>query len=431
MVKSPWLWWQTALTGNRLWRRMPVVTAVRQPPLKLTYAGLVLSLCVQVVAAQEPPRTANYQSMADLLAVGEYKEVQEQLVDLINELRIEVGNYDLRLATPYLLLGDAQLGMKQPKDALESFETALHIQRTNSGLAAETQVETLYRMSQAMADFGDYTGANTMQERAYGIMLQRFGVHDNRLLPSMLKLIEWYESNRRYSAAKILYLKAIDMARSTMPNDDPRHVKLSRAFALGMRNTVFPPLTGESRFRGFPVRVPGYEPIPEGIPLPSSYSLGQRELLNVIARLEADTEQSLQQIAIAKLHLADWYQLFGKESRSTRLYRELWEDMAPLPNLRSEIFDEPKLLYIRLPQLAEDGLSEPTGLVELLLTISYRGEVTGRVSLRVEPKDSDIEYATRMAAREARFRPAFLDGRPITTKRYRLMHRYPLQSRRG
>ena len=397
---------------------------------RLVLGGLGFVLGAHFLNAQAANPAVDYAAFKERLAVGEYAIVANQLDSHIHDMRIDFGNFDSRLVEPYVLLGEAQLGMDQAEDAVDSFEMALSIQRATAGLNAEIQVDTLYRLSDALQEVRDYQGANINQERAYAIMLRKYGNNDTRLLPAMLKLIDWYESNRRYYAAKILYLDAIRLARTLIPPNDSRRVELARAFAIGMRNTVFPPLNDRSPFRGFDVNVPGYEPT-RGTSLPSSYSLGQTALKNVIQRLESHTDTDPKEIAIAKLQLADWHQLFGRESRSTRLYREIWAEMDSFPNLRSQIFDQPKLLYVRLPQLIDEASSDNTGLVELLLTISYRGAVTGRISQTVDPRNDTIEHFTRMAAREARFRPAFREGRPVTVKGYLLTHRYPLRRSRG
>ena len=340
------------------------------------------------------------------------------------------GNFAANLAEPYIVLGDAQLGLGEVEEAAQSFTSALNVTRMNKGLNSTDQLTSLYRIAGALVLLGNYQNANEAQERAYAIMLNQLGAKNPQLLPSMLTLIDWYESNRRFSAAKILYIEAIQLANRALSPDDVRQVELSRAFAAGMRNTVFPPMGGESRFRAFEVEVPGYEPPPPGKSPPSSYSLGQRALVDVVRFVEKHAPSDTESIAVAKLNLADWHQLFGRESKATRMYREIWHELDSLPSLRDSIFDEPKLLYIRLPEFQSSSDSREYGLVELLLTVSYRGTVTGRISQVVDPPNTHIEFRTRVAAREARFRPAMKEGKPVTTRDFLLTHQYPLPNRR-
>ncbi len=377
-----------------------------------------------------PNERSSLDGLRERVELGEYQVVIDQVSNQINEIREVNGNFDARLADPYIVLGDAQLGLGNAEDAAESFASALNVTRMNKGLHSTDQLTSLYRIAGALAIAGDYQQANEAQERAYGIMLNRLGVKNPQLLPSMLKLIDWYESNRRFSAAKILYIEAIQLANRAIPSDDVRQVELARAFAIGMRNTVFPPMDGETRFRGFEVQVPGYEPPPPGKSPPSSYSLGRHALVDVVNFVETHAPSDQETIAMAKLNLADWHQLFGRESKATRMYREIWRELDSLPELRESIFGEPKLLYIRLPEFNDLTAVSEFGIVELLLTVSYRGTVTGRISQVVEPPNTDIEFRTRVAAREARFRPAMADGKPLTTRGFLLTHQYPLPSRR-
>lgn len=368
--------------------------------------------------------------LRERVALGEFEVAIDELTSQIKEIRELSGNFAIRLAEPYIVLGDAQLGLGDAEDAVESFTSALNVTRMNKGLNSTDQLTPLYRNASALAVLGDYQSANEAQERAYAIMLNQLGGKNPQLLPSMLTLIDWYESNRRFSAAKILYIDAIQLAKRALPPDDVRQVELSRAFAAGMRNTVFPPMDRESRYQPFEVEVPGYEPPPPGRSPPSSYSLGQRALVNVVNFVETHASSDRETIALAKLNLADWHQLFGRESKATRMYREIWEELESLPALRGSMFAEPELLYIRLPEFNTSSDASEFGIVELRLTVSYRGAVTGRISQVVDPPNTSIEFRTRVAAREARFRPAIKDGKPVTTHDFPLTHRYPLASRR-
>ena len=361
--------------------------------------------------------------------MGEFQFAIDEVSLQINEIREVNGNFAEQLADPYVVLGDAQLGLGDVEDAVDSFTSALNVTRMNKGLNATDQLIPLYRIAGAQAELGEYQHANEAHERAYAIMLNHLGAKNPQLLPSMLTLIDWYESNRRFSAAKILYIEAIQLANRAIPKDDVRQVELSRAFATGMRNTVFPPMDGDSRYRAFEVEVPGYEPPPPGKSPPSSYSLGQRALVDVVRFVETHAPSDRETVATARLNLADWHQLFGRESKATRMYREIWIELESLPELRESIFSEPKPLYIRLPEFKASSDTTQFGVVELLLTVSYRGAVTGRISQVVEPPNTDIEFRTRVAAREARFRPAIKDGKPVTTRDFLLTHRYPLPKR--
>lgn len=380
--------------------------------------------------AGDLPSQQEFEALQGQLAIGEYQSVMDIASEQIETIRSIGGGFDRRLAQPYLMLGDAQMGMGEADDAVESFTSALNVVRMNDGLKATTQTDALYRLSNSMSSVGDYQSANEAQELAYAIMLEHFGTDDPRLLPSMLNLIDWYEANRRFSAAKILYIDAIKLAVKVIPAEDKRRVDLARAFAKGMRNTVFPPMDGETRFRPFEILVPGYKPPPPGARPPSSYSLGQEALVEIRDFVMKTRPDDTEKNALAKLNLADWHQLFGKESQALRMYREIWQDLASLPELQAEIFDEPRILYIRLPKYPNLEADSELGIVNLLLTVSYRGTATGRISQVVEPPNEAIEFRTRVAAREARFRPALKDGKPVTTRNFELTHTYPLPRQR-
>lgn len=409
-----------AITSNllcRIWPRGALSLAI-------SALMLLLSFTPAVANTTDEPNPTELDQYSAQLAIGEYRQALDGVTQLISGLKAKLGTVDIQLAEPYLLLGDIHLELDAPEQALVAYDTALHIFRVHHGLNSTAQINLMYRVSNAFVDLNDYQNANEYQERAYALMLDQVGPDDPELLPSLLKLIDWYESNRRYRAAKILYIHANKLAHSLYPPHDKRHVDLARAFAKAMRNTSYPPMNMNNRFRAFDVQIPGFEPPNPYNQPPSSYSLGYRALERVVGYIEEYEDADLQKLTTAKLNLADWYQLYGRETQAIRLYREIWHDLDELPNHRNQIFDEPKLLYIRLPELEEEVTE--SGLVELLLTISTRGIVTGRISQIVQPPDRSIEFSTRVAAREARFRPAIRDGKPVKTKGFLLTHRYPL-----
>ena len=117
------------------------------------------------------------------------------------------------------------------------------------------------------------------------------------------------------------------------------------------------------------------------------------------------------------------------ESNATRTYREIWKGLESLSTVHESVFVEPKLLYIRLPAFNVSSDTSAYGVVELLLTVSYRGAATGQISQIVDPPNTDIEFRTKLAARETRIRPAKKDGKPLTSPEYLVKHHYPLLKR--
>ena len=412
-------------------KALPINKPLRSVILITT--SLLIALA-QFLSASPPAKAGNsYAANSDessaLLSLGEKKLVLDSANAQIEDLRVSVGRMHIQLAQPYLLRGEAQLALNQAPQAVESFQTALHVLRVNHGLNSPEQLDALYRVSEAYVELGDYQRANETQERAYALMLAQMGPNNPELLPSLLKLIDWYESNRRYRAAKVLYVQAKDLAHSVFPSDDKRHIDLKRAFAVGMRNANYPPMDAENEFRAFDVNVPGADQPVTAIRPPSSYTLGYGALKSIVELLQSQSTTDERELITAKLNLADWHQLYGRETRAIQIYREIWRDLENMQTQRTRLFAEPKLLYIRLPEYKDDD--KESGLVELLLTISNRGAVTGRISQLVDPKDSTVEFHTRIAARAARFRPAFRDGKPVTTKGVLLTHRYPLAKSQG
>ena len=108
-----------------------------------------------------------------------------------------------------------------------------------------------------------------------------------------------------------------------------------------------------------------------------------------------------------------------------RHYRRVWHLLDENPDRRASIFEEPTPLFLPLPpgnRRTQLGGSQD-GVVQLALTVTHRGKVVGRKTLHVEPRTT-MEHRVRIAARKARYRPAFREGNPVKIKGHPLEFTY-------
>ena len=96
----------------------------------------------------------------------------------------------------------------------------------------------------------------------------------------------------------------------------------------------------------------------------------------------------------------------------TPQYRRARALLALNPEALASAFDQPVPIYLPLPTGRGAGRGSWKGVVELALTITHRGDVVGRRTVRAEP-GGIIEHRVRMAARRARYRPAFDGDQPV------------------
>ena len=118
-----------------------------------------------------------------LVAIGEYPEAINIVELEIDKIERRSSRYNIELARPLAILGDALAGVGDREGALGAYNRAVHITRVNRGLHHPSQVDIVYREAQVLAANGDVTKANRRHEYAYGILLRSYGGGSPMLLP--------------------------------------------------------------------------------------------------------------------------------------------------------------------------------------------------------------------------------------------------------
>ena len=171
----------------------------------------------------------------------------------------------------------------------------------------------------------------------------------------------------------------------------------------------------------------------------NNFREGETALIEIVKMLLAQGDANIEEVALAKLDLADWYLLFQQNKRAQILYEDVWLsfDGGFSSDFIARELQYPKPIYLSLPQGPKTPSSATQvratkGVVELSFTVNERGSVLDLVTERAEPSGSD--FLVRKQARKARYRPAFVDGQPIATPDVRLSHTftyYPRPRSRG
>lgn len=356
------------------------------------------------------------------LASGEFEAVAQQIEQWLDTQ--DSDGYDIALAQPFLLLGDARMGMRDPIGAIEAYDRARHITRLAEGIQSIDQLPILYREVDAFSAAGDMVTANDRQEFAFDISRRQYGPDDPRHMIGTYRLIHWYRHHYKYLAAHVLFEQLLDISREHLPPADPLHRRMLREHAELFRHRVF-----GRRVRnrgGFPAAPPGF-PRHRYRQNISSFREGRNALGEVVEIQESNPLAGDGELATALLEFADWHLMFGDYPAAVRHYRRIWQLLEADQELRNRIFGEPTPLFLPLPsdpgyRLRRRGMHRD-GIVHLALTVTHRGDVIRSRSLQVVPRNI-MEFKVRKAARRARFRPAFRDGQPVKVRGHPLRYVY-------
>lgn len=358
-----------------------------------------------------------------LVEIGEYPEAINIVELEIEKIERRSSRYNIELARPLAILGDALAGVGDREGALGAYDRAVHITRVNRGLHHPSQVDIVYREANVLAAKGNVAKANRRHEYAYDVLLRSYGGGSPMLLPGIFALADWYLVNYNIFSARGLYDHALSLAGETLPADDPNRLRALRGVAATYRSERFPPYQREKK--------PGSSQ-PVGyrygtMPAINNFAKGERALIEVVKVTMASEEATREAVARAMLELGDWYLVFGKHDRATTLYRNVWELMQSMPDQLAEIFDSPKPLYLPLPGDPEsDGTpaGRPrSGVVELSFRVDESGGVSSIATLHSEPQDL-MDVKVRRAVRRARYRPAFDGQTTLATEDVRVSHEF-------
>lgn len=390
-------------------------------------ADLMASLVARVGGPDTPPSgsVGDAGFAADLkskLALGEAAEVADEAERRVNELEVVSGRYDAALVDPLVLLGDARMRLNDPGGALEAYDRARHITRLQEGVQSVRQSAILHREANALVALGDYATANDRHEFAYDLSLRAYGQADPRHMVATYRLIRWYRHHYKFLPTHFLFEQLTDAAKTHLPPEDPLTLAILRDHARLFHDKVFGRRKlGRGLFSAWPAgidRPPPWRAI-------SSFDEGRSILGEIVETLDAAPGTSNGEQATALLNLADWNLLFAEYPRAIRHYRKVWDLLQSDPGRQQVVFSEPTPLFLPMPRKSrgtyhglDDG-EDPT--VGLALTVNRRGKVTGRKTVYAN-SDRLMEHRVRMAAKRARYRPAFRDGDPVTVKGFPLAY---------
>lgn len=360
---------------------------------------------------------------------GEAREAISVIASDIEALKKESGPYDETLIDLYTVLGDAHYRLDHYRDALSAYRVASDISRIANGLHSPEHIGLAYREANMLARIGAWQSANDRHEYAYSIVLREYEEEsDPRRIQGQIRLVDWYESTRKFRAALVVYDKLRSHVKQHYPPAHSFALAVRRSYVQALRETSFP-MPDTKLAPWFRPRVPGWEPKPFRRRL-SNYELGKEELESIGHIVLTNPVATNEEQASALLDLADWHVLFNRPHKGIQLYRDAWDLLEPTPDLLEEAFAQPKLIHMNVTRswVSPERMDKEqirVGVVQLSLHVNNRGTVVGRKTVATSP-DNRMEYRVRVIAERAKYRPAFKDGESVRARNVPLVYNYAL-----
>ena len=359
---------------------------------------------------------------------AEYAKAEEFLAPYLRAVEAARHRYHPDLVRPLLLLGDARFGQGDYPGALDSYSQAVQVSRVSDGLFTPSQVEAVYKQSEALQRLGDGEAATRREEYAYEVLARAYGTEDEAMLPGVFRLARWYKDAYNIFAARALYQQALKIYGANGKASTPRAIPALQGLAETYRMERFPPFYVDDRESpSLLASRPGGRFANYDVPLQiNSFPVAERALQEVIRIRQKDAGTGPTPVSEAILDLADWHLMWEHFRKAHTLYEHVYERFEKVGSVdATSYFAEPMLLHFAAPKdprppPAGEREEQTVGFVEVQFQVSANGSVRNMEVVASEP-DGLMDFPVRRSLRSARYRPAMVDGKaaPFEGELYR------------
>ena len=349
---------------------------------------------------------------------AEYAKAEAFLQPYLRAVEAARHRYHPDLVRPLLMLGDAQSGQGNHAGALDSYSQAVQVSRVSDGLFTPTQVEAVYKQSEALQRLGDRQAATQREEYAYEVLSRAYGSDNEAMLPGIFRLARWHQDAYNLFAARALYQQALNIYGANGASGTPETIPALQGLANTFRMERFPPFyvdDGDS----VPVSVARNRvrfPVSDTPLQINNFPVAERALQEVIRIRQDDANTGAMPVSEAILDLADWHLMWEHFRKAHTLYEHVYQRFEKVGTVdAATYFAEPVLLHYAAPKdprppPAGEREAQTQGFVEVQFQVSPNGSVRNMAVIGSEPEGL-MDFPVRRSLRGARYRPAMVEGK--------------------
>ncbi len=357
----------------------------------------------------------------------EYGTALDNYRRALTVLDLQGDAVNARLVPPLHGMGMALRGLQRDDEAITPLKRAVDITRNRDGLHAPSQLPILKALIDAYIASGRYEDAGREQLYAFSVAESAWGKEDIRMLPALDDYARWNERTGRYTAARVLHTRALQIADAVQPQN-PKAVDALRGIARTYRLAfVFGESDDSAAAAAEMPAALGNMNLSRAVSAPSSD--GERALRDALQRLRGPGGTPALRGAVL-LDLGDWYLTGGTGPRALATYREAWRELAATGD--TTVLAQPTPVIYRPPSIAVSRRQEDPELhveqdIEVRMSIAADGSVRDATIANPAPEREAAERAVMAAARRATWRPAFSNGEPVAATEFLFRERVYLR----
>ena len=346
--------------------------------------------------------TVAYRSGNVDLAIDHYKRAI-QLIDG------ERAGADSLLIRPLHGLGEALLVKGMAGEAVVPLKRAVDLSRNVDGLFNTAQIDIVDALIEAYVATGQLTDAEREHQYVFRTVETNVGKNDLRLLEPLDRYARWFESIGRYTTARGLHARALQLAE---------------------RQSADKPIVGVPALRGLSRTwllegIYGPEVEPETPVREASEASGPFLSAAGAGRLNADGERALRfaleivtnskprddrLYADTLVQFGDWYLISGSTQRAQANYLEAAKVLSAAGAGAERLLENPRLLVYRAPAASitrfkpDDPTQHALHDIEFALDVGPDGKVLDAKVISSTAPEATTRAAL-LAARKARYGP--------------------------
>jgi tetratricopeptide (TPR) repeat protein len=358
--------------------------------------------------------------------LGDYPAAEASYRKSLELLEATQGISSRRMIVPLAGLGAVFAARDDHKAAAELFDQALAVSRRADGLFNLQQLPLIRQAADSRYAFSDFGGAEREHMYALKVAEQNFGYGDPRTLAPLLEFAEFYESLREFIAARMMYLRARDVAMKANTGYSPEAVRSLCGIARTHRlQYTMDPETLESQQ---PARdevtgeMVGKVYRESRVPAPAADKSGLKALQTALEMLRSIPEPPQALMTETLIELGDWFQSTSRPVVSAPYYAEasgIYEAQAALDPMAGNPLNAPRLVFYRPPVSASRGLNTLSGQYMVRkavfrFEVSDAGQPQSITVVSTNMNDDQLQLSRR-SLQKAIYSPRFSAGKPVST----------------
>ena len=297
--------------------------------------------------------------------------------------------------------------------------------RRADGLFNLQQLPLIAQAADSRYAINDFGGAERERMYALKIAEQNYGYGDERTIPPLLDLAVFYEGLREYIAARMMYLRARDVAMQKSGYSAPAVKALVGIARTHRMQYTMDPETLDSQQ---PARdevtgeMVGKVYRESRVPPPTADRSGLKSAQTALDLLRSTSDPPKDLMTETLIELGDWFQSTSRPMISIPYYAEaagIFDAMVAADPLMGHPLKAPRMVFYRPPVSASRGLNTLSGQYVIRKTVfsflvSEVGLPEEITVVSTTMDEAQLSHARR-AMSKAIYSPRFSEGKPVST----------------